>query len=104
MHNPLRNLKNHNTLSFTIPCFNKLYTESLKTRWEKGENAGYKQFFLFPQCFFALCCKPEKHFNKTTSCRCQHLAVGCMIEDKKSKSKKGHNSEKKNGLYGLLFG
>ena len=25
---------------------------------------------------------------------CQRLAVGCLIEDKKSKSKKGHNSDK----------
>ena len=33
--------------------------------------------------------------SKSTACGCQHSAVGCLIEDKKSKSKKGHNSGKK---------
>ena len=34
--------------------------------------------------------------NKSTACGSQHLGVGCVIEGKKSKSKKrGHNSEKK---------
>ena len=28
--------------------------------------------------------------NKSTACRCQSSAVGCLIEDKKSKLKKGH--------------
>ena len=34
-------------------------------------------------------------WNKSSTCTCQHYAVGCLIEDKKSKSKKGHNCEKK---------
>ena len=34
------------------------------------------------------------YLNKSKACVCQHLAVGCLIEDKKPKSKKGHNSEK----------
>ena len=29
------------------------------------------------------------------ACGCQHVAVGCLIEDKNCKSKKGHNSTKK---------
>ena len=33
----------------------------------------------------------EKKRDKSTACGCQHLAVGCLKEDKKSK--KGHNSE-----------
>ena len=33
--------------------------------------------------------------NKSTACRCPRLAVGCLIEDKKSKSKRGNNSENK---------
>ena len=31
--------------------------------------------------------------NKSKACRCQHTTVGCLIEDKKSKSKQGHNSK-----------
>ena len=30
--------------------------------------------------------------NKSTVCGCQRSAVGCLKEDKKSKSQKGHNS------------
>ena len=30
--------------------------------------------------------------NKSVTCRCQHTTVGYLTEDKKSKSKKGHNS------------
>ena len=33
--------------------------------------------------------------DMSITCWCQHSAVGCLIEDKKSKSKKGHSSEKK---------
>ena len=33
--------------------------------------------------------------NKSVTCRCQHTTVGYLTEDKKSKSKKGHNSKKK---------
>ena len=33
--------------------------------------------------------------NKSTACGCQRSAVGCLIVDKKSKSKNGHHSEKK---------
>ena len=33
--------------------------------------------------------------NKGNACGCQCSAVGRWIEDKKSMSKKGHNSEKK---------
>ena len=36
--------------------------------------------------------------NKTIACGCQGSAVGCLIENKKYKSKKGHNSEEKNIL------
>ena len=36
--------------------------------------------------------------NKNASCGCQRWAVGCLIEDKKSNSKKGHNFE----LYPLM--
>ena len=32
--------------------------------------------------------------NKSTACGCQDSAVGCLIENEKSKSKKGNNSEK----------
>ena len=32
--------------------------------------------------------------NKSNECGCQRLAVVSLIEDKKSKMKKGHNSEK----------
>ena len=32
--------------------------------------------------------------NKITSCWCQHSAAGCLVEDKKFKWKKGHNSVK----------
>ena len=32
--------------------------------------------------------------TKSTACGCQSSTVWCLIEDKKSKSKKGHNSEK----------
>ena len=32
--------------------------------------------------------------NKSTACGCQRLAMGFLIEVKKSKSKYGHNSEK----------
>ena len=35
------------------------------------------------------------NYNKSTACGCQCSAVGYLIEDKKSKSKKTHNSEKK---------
>ena len=41
--------------------------------------------------------------NKSTACRCQRLAVGCLIEDKKSKSKKEHNSEKKKIILNCLL-
>ena len=34
-------------------------------------------------------------FNKSIACRCQHSAVGYLIMNKKLRSKKGHNSEKK---------
>ena len=37
--------------------------------------------------------------NKSTACRCQCLALGCLIEDKNSKSKKEHNSEKKKKMH-----
>ena len=37
--------------------------------------------------------KVAKMSNKSIACGCQRSAVGCLIEDKKSKSKKGHNSE-----------
>ena len=33
--------------------------------------------------------------DKSTACRCQPFAVGCLIEDKELKLKNGHNSEKK---------
>ena len=33
------------------------------------------------------------HYNE-----CQRSAVGYLIEDKKSKSRKGHNSEEKNAF------
>ena len=32
--------------------------------------------------------------TKSTTCGYQCSTVGCFVEDKKSKSKKGHNSEK----------
>ena len=38
--------------------------------------------------------KHRGKFYKSTVCRCQWSDVGCLIEDKKSKSKKEHNSEK----------
>ena len=34
--------------------------------------------------------------NESTTCGCQRLAVGCLIQDKKSKSRKGHYSGEKN--------
>ena len=33
--------------------------------------------------------------NESTACQCQLVVVGCLIEDKKSKSNKGHNSGEK---------
>ena len=39
--------------------------------------------------------------NKSTACWCQHFAVGCLIEDKKS-SKKGHNLKKKKCILNCL--
>ena len=36
--------------------------------------------------------------EKSTACGCQCSAVGCLIEDTKSKSKKGHNSGVKHFL------
>ena len=33
--------------------------------------------------------------TRALQCRCQHLAVVCLIEDRNSKSKKGQNSNKK---------
>ena len=44
-----------------------------------------------------------QNFNKSTTCRCQRLALGCLIGDKESKSKKGHSSEKKNELSPLII-
>ena len=32
--------------------------------------------------------------DKSTVCGCQRSAVGCSMEDKMSKSKKGHSSDK----------
>ena len=43
----------------------------------------------------AFCSLPKMFTDKSTACGCQCLAVGCLIEDKKSKSKKGRNSAKK---------
>ena len=37
--------------------------------------------------------------NKRTACRCQHSAVGCLIQDKKSKSKRGLTFKKKNAFW-----
>ena len=39
--------------------------------------------------------------NKSTSCRCRCSAVACLIDDKKFKSKKQHNSKKKNRIVSL---
>ena len=46
--------------------------------YEIGENKSYRAIKI----------------NKSTACGCQRSAVGCLIEGKKSTSKKGHNSEK----------
>ena len=62
----------------------------------KGEIAHYEQFLLFQQCFQKTCF-PEaskcvivwEWVKKNTTCRCQRLAVGCLIEDNKCKSQKG---------------
>ena len=35
----------------------------------------------------------DRRQDKSTPCGSQHLAVGCLVEDKKSKSKKGYNTE-----------
>ena len=43
-----------------------------------------KIFFLY---------KKKKNI-KINACGCQRSAVGCLIEDKKSKSKEGHNPVK----------
>ena len=45
-----------------------------------------------------------KGSNKSTACGCQRSAVGCLIEVKKLKSKKGHISENKMHFeYSLLI-
>ena len=36
---------------------------------------------------------PFSFLNKRTASGCPRLTVGCLIEDKMSMSKKGHNSE-----------
>ena len=36
--------------------------------------------------------------EQSTACGCQLSAVGCLIDHKNFKSKKGHNSKKKNAF------
>ena len=35
-----------------------LFINKVKNTMEKGENAGYQHFFLFPQCFFSTAFSP----------------------------------------------
>ena len=43
--------------------------------------------------------KQGTEIDKSTECGCQRLPVGCLIEDKRFKSKKGHNSKKKKKVH-----
>ena len=47
------------------------------------------------ECVFEMVENIVRIGEKSTECWCQPSTVGCLIEDKKSKSKKGHNSAKR---------
>ena len=48
---------------------------------------------LTKQCQGLSTMRRDPNYKKSIACECQSSAVGCLIEDKKSKSKNEHNFE-----------